>query len=376
MQNIEIPIDEVVLQPDNAIIRRKGQLELVKGRNVIDISNLDPNLDPASLNFIVSGTSLVIHNTKFSTETVEDSEIKVQKTLKSENLKRINELKTQILDFDFWLAFYNNLLGHFAESFALGYAKEMVTLDDFLDFYNFIEVEISRHAQSKAEFNSQIQELTLNNTKIDEKISELSEEELKQKKGHLMLILESDESQTVDAQLEYLLSAGQWNMYYELEHKEDNVVLKKWVTITNTSEEPWNNVSLTLTDKIRSEISVEPPKLAYMDPEEGIESDFLIPVQSILLSSRVTIVNDSEPYKYEIGQEPIKSFRYVYFWNAHKFADVIEILIIKLKENYLYPSTIHVFHEGVFIDSISHMDFTGPNEEIGIPLRPVKTIRT
>ncbi|MFX1252444.1 MAG: DUF4139 domain-containing protein [Promethearchaeota archaeon] len=377
MQELEIPIDEVVLQPDNAIIRRRGQLELVEGRNVIDISNLDPNLDPNSLKFIVSGKSLVIHNMKFSTKTIDNSEnIATQEALKSENLWKIKEFKAQIQDYEFWLDQYHSLPEQFAERFAQGYAEAKVTIDDYLEVYNFMEAEVTKFMLKKEELMLEIQKLTSENENIDEKIKEFSEEEKKQKRGHLTLILEIEETQTVDVQLEYLLAAGKWNMFYELEHEEDEVFLRKWVTITNTSEEPWSNVNLTLTDKIRSEISIERPQLAYMDPEEGIESDFLIPVQSIHLSSRVTIMNDSEPYKYEIGQEGIKSSRYLYYWNASEFADVIEILIISLKENYLYPATIQVFHDGIFIDSINHMDFTPPSEEIGIPLRPVKTIRT
>ena len=64
LQSLEIKIDEVLLQPDFAVIKRRGQFEIASGRNTIQLINLDPNLNEDSIRLIVSGESIVIHNFK------------------------------------------------------------------------------------------------------------------------------------------------------------------------------------------------------------------------------------------------------------------------------------------------------------------------
>ena len=85
MSENELFIDEVILQPDNALIRRKGQFNLNQGGNLIDIGNLDPNLDPKSIQLIVSGKEIIIHNMKF--------ELKIKKHDDQLDTIKINEKK-------------------------------------------------------------------------------------------------------------------------------------------------------------------------------------------------------------------------------------------------------------------------------------------
>jgi hypothetical protein len=376
MTRTELPITEVILQPDNAIIRRGGKISLSAGLNAIEIEALDPNLYSESLQVIISGEEIVIHKVKFSIVTIEKTAEKseLQNQIKAHEIK-IRELEIKRADLEFWLNQFDRIQGLLAESFPHGYAEAKVRLLAYTEFDDHLETKVVKNTQEKEQIEKTLQGIQEEIAEIRKQIEEISQTVKKERKGHINLNVESVISQQVDIQLEYLLPAGKWNMFYELQLKDESYTLTKWVEITNTSAEAWNDVELTLTDKIRSDISINPPQLAFLEPEKGIESEFLIPVQSILLPTSVSIQNDSQPYKFEIGREEISSTRYIYYWNAANFADVVEILIIALK-NYLYPAPINVFLEGIFLDSINHMDFIPPGDEIGIPLRAIKTIQT
>ncbi|MBD3230119.1 MAG: DUF4139 domain-containing protein [Candidatus Lokiarchaeota archaeon] len=376
MQETELLIDEVILQPDNTIIRRKGTINLVQGLNQIDIGDLDPELDPDSIQLIVSGKNIIIHNIKFNIKTIKsENNLETLHTNEKRIKNNITELNKKISDLDFYISTFDNLQDLFAEKFPNGYTKAKISIDAYSEFLDYIESELTRLIDEKNEIQSHIQELKDKLKEIRKEINEKSEVKKRHEKGHLNLNIESSMDQKAEVQLSYVLNAGKWNMFYELELKEDDIILTKWVMITNTSNEAWNEIKLTLTDKVRSEISIDPPVLTYIDPEKGIESDFLIPVQSIKLPTKVSINNDSRSYRFEIGKEEIKSSRYFYHWNACDFADVISVLVISLN-NYLYPAMINVFDNGIYLDSVNHMDFVPPGEEIGIPIKPMKIIKT
>jgi hypothetical protein len=376
MSETELNIDEVILQPDNAKILRRGHIDLNQGLNSIDIGNLDPKLDPDSIELIVSGKKIIIHNMKFDTKVVEmDDELDALRIKEKELNNKINEFRKKQSNINFNISIFDGLQDLLAEKFPSGYTRAKVSIEAYSEFIDYIESQLARYIKEKDDLQSEIKKLEDQLSKEKRKKAKLSKEKEKQKKGHITLNIESSMEQKVDVQLEYILNAGKWNMFYELELKGDEITLTKWVMINNISNEIWNDIKLTLTDKIRSDISIDPPTLTYIDPEKGIESDFLIPVQSIEVPSRVSIKNDTKSYKFEIGKEKIRRSRYFYYWNACDFADVIEVLVISLN-NYLYPATINVFDNGIYLDSISHMDFIPPGEEIGIPLRTLKTIKT
>ena len=216
MVELELAINEVVLQPDNAIIKRRGQIDLKLGLNTIDISHLDPNLDASSVQLILSGEELVIHNMKFTTQTIEKKqEIKELVQHEKENQAEIDELQKKLGDFEFLHSIFSGLQSSLSEKFATGYARAKVALDAYTDFNSYLEKEITRYLKEKEEVTTKIGEFREKNSEIKKELTKISEEELKEKEGHVTLNVESPSDQTVETQLEYLLPAGKWNMFYE-----------------------------------------------------------------------------------------------------------------------------------------------------------------
>ena len=374
MKKIEIPIDEIILQPENAIIRRKGALKLAQGYNEIELINLDPELDSDTLNFMISAESVIIHSLNFETEEKNNDNNILEMKKKEKSLEeKISTLNSTKKTHEYWISFFKDFQEEFSQNFPNGYSTGKLTIDTLSDFIKYFEDQITGLNNEKNNIEHEIKLLNSEKSDLQNYYQKIRQDFQKIKMGKLKIILElSENEKNVDAQLEYILPKefSKWAMFYEFELKNNDAILTKWATITNNSKETWENVKITLTDKIRSHLSIEEPKVPFIDPEKGVESEFLIPVQTTQLPRRVSFNKRSESKKFEINKVKLNSKRSLHYWNAADFNDVIEIAILSLKEEYLYPSEIIVFIDGVFINTITHTKVTSPGTEIGIPLKP------
>jgi hypothetical protein len=212
--------------------------------------------------------------------------------------------------------------------------------------------------------------------KLQKELAKMEKDVKNQKIPSLLITLESDlDSQDIEIQLEYTLEdASERNIFYNLHIQNNSVRLAKWVSIVNKSAEKWENVLITITDKILSYINFDFPRLSYVDAEKGVEDEYIIPVQTIHMGYKVNISPDSLENKFELYEEPIKEKKFLYLWNAIEFKEVTEILILSLQSGYLYPGLINIMLDGQFIDYLSHNDFTPPGEKIAIPIRSMPDI--
>ncbi|MBD3353426.1 MAG: DUF4140 domain-containing protein, partial [Candidatus Lokiarchaeota archaeon] len=139
MKAVNLKIKQVILQPDNAIIRREGKISLVKGLNNIEVSSLDPKLDEKTLKLIISGEDIVIHNMKFWTKTIDKQE--EVNAIKAEISKKEDEITAKSLkhnDNVFWIGQYKKSQNLLAKRFPGGYCKSAVSIKVYTDFDNHI----------------------------------------------------------------------------------------------------------------------------------------------------------------------------------------------------------------------------------------------
>ncbi len=416
---VETDVIAVAIYTNQALVTRRGLVELNGIENELIVSQLPVTLDTESVR--VSGKGNVAVRLKgVNVEKIYTTESVVARV--SHLHQQIEQLEAQKRQFQAQMdalalqsRFIEGLREKTEEQFSISLARKSISLSETLDLLNFLGSQYTEYAISTEDYKNQQREL--------EKQLEVLYASLKQTKSpqpqesfNVTVGIETTGSGEFELEVSYVVNRASWKPLYDIrvDSKAKSVNLGYLAQITQNSGEDWTNVNLTLSTAKPGSGTLPPkPQPWYIDiPQPGmkrrarrfasapmapksrsfdfeednfsgeieelentIEADVITAevsqegnVVTFNLDGNGNIPSDGAPHKTTIFQDDYPcSFSYITMPRLVSFA----YLQAKVKNNSngatLLPGKANIFRDNIFVGT-SELENTVPGEEFKLNL--------
>ncbi|MHA1116151.1 MAG: mucoidy inhibitor MuiA family protein, partial [Candidatus Heimdallarchaeaceae archaeon] len=416
MKKITLPIKEVTVLTDGALITRQKKVKLVKGEQTLTVTELSEFLDEDSIK--VRGTGKVklvdispvlqhIYRDEENLIEIEKEILKTEKEIEQRNL-RLESLKVSI-----------NALTTTIKSIAEGFGRygmiKNKTVDDFREYYSFYQSQIEVENAKKIQLEHEIIELNKLLNSLKEKKNQM--QYLENEFYEINIILDAQEDCEIELELSYTVSQASWTPVYMIELTKGEALIQRLAKVYNRTRIDWNKTKVTISTANRRPISIEevdplylylyepvypvsasrvkkqdygvkramrPKAMAIAEKElmkpapapvpeaelddlyvETAKSTSVVGHQRFELSGKHDIPSGKTPKTLYLDSFKVKVEKQ-YYWSS---LDEKLILTHKLKneDQFLLEGEAKVFIDGEFI-SQSHLDLIHPKDEFTVGL--------
>lgn len=256
VQMVKSEIKQVKLFLTSGEMLHEQAIKLVKGRNKLIFSGISAFADPQSIQFLGDAKyRLVSVSTEMDFLAAEQFNPRIAllkdslEVLKDKHQSNVDHIGAYSAELDVLNA--NKKLGGQNQNLTVTQIKEAA------DFYRTRTLEINKQL-SKLRKDQQKLDFYIENTRYQ--LVELNFNE-NQRSNQVIVLLDSDEAQTMKSTLKYLVSDCGWAANYDLSTSDLNqkIHLKYKAQVYNNTGSSWNNVDLIL--------STGDPRLSASHPE-------------------------------------------------------------------------------------------------------------
>jgi len=248
---INSTINEVVVHPNNASIKRVASFTVENGYNTVVINNISNKLDINSLQILTSTGKVITEKRVDNMEQIAKSSLKNNDIVSESEQLRIDKLYAQLNELEAKLGIVKKKKQYLANT-LLGNQntpeEETITkLDERLVFYEDKFVALAKRERNLA---NEIAELKQAN---EEQLSKKEVDVRKPKSGankRIVFTIFSEKLSEAKVKINYTITGVGWTPHYEIycDNIESNKLKLRYnATFTQGSGEDWNNVSLSFS---------------------------------------------------------------------------------------------------------------------------------
>jgi uncharacterized protein (TIGR02231 family) len=428
MNEIDCPIVEVTVYRSEADIKRTGKIKLPVGLQKVVISDVSSKINQDSIRVNGRGLGSII-STDIKSKLGERTPLPEITILLDELEQLYLEKATLEAEKEALAQKQGGLLSlwnkttqeeHFLRRWAMG--KIEIEKLKTLETYVF------------QDFSTKLLDLDLKLKKLQEKIDDKNEQlemlnaQFRAQTERLYdVIINVDVDQESDFELDvtYRIYDSYWHPMYDITLESESAKVEQFVSVRNSTFEPWNNAYLTLSTVSTNITSIQEPEPYYIymgtpyvaKPRSVVRRDMFeaekkmaeievmddlagapyeeepapMPppapdlkvveaelrsegeVQVFKLSEKVTIPPDGEPHGF-LAQTYKLKFEREFYWDAYLGNEVIEILKITNGDVTLLPGRAKVFEGPDFIGA-TNLPKIAPSEEFDAGARVSPTIK-
>jgi uncharacterized protein (TIGR02231 family) len=262
LQPINTTIAAVTVYTDRALIKRQGTIPLTGAETSLTIANLPTSLDPDSVRVSGRGQTAVqlqgvTIDRQFTTEPVGDRLLQL-----ATEIDRIETEKTQIqvqLDsLTLQSEFIQGLRQKTEETFSRTLASKRLDLSDTSNLLNFLGTKHTEYATSREDLLRQKQQLEKQLQALQSHVKQLQRP--RSKESFQINVAIAATPGEFQLEVTYVVNSAAWKPLYDLRVQQQTLHLTYLATITQTSGEDWQDVSLTLSTA-KPGLGTIPPKL-------------------------------------------------------------------------------------------------------------------
>ena len=254
-ETLAVPIiDSVVVHADiyrdAALVKRRGTANLSPGENRLSFAHLPNRLLPNSIQLsLAENVPVVLEDLYFEIQKIksEPPELESMDLAIKEKETLIDSLNKQIALIEHEIKFARNLSRYFAEHYVRDKESAATNVQQAEETWSFVEKTVSEANRNKAEIKGLLDQLTSELKDLKEEREEAFSK-LKQKRGLVVIVLQSSQSLQVELFFSYLLPGCRWYPAYEMHAnmQERSLNLGYFAFVQQNSYENWNNITLAL----------------------------------------------------------------------------------------------------------------------------------
>ena len=264
----ECKISEVTVYHNQALVTRRGKINLKGGQQEVAIANLPLTVHTDSV------TARCLGNAEVQLLAVRTERIFANESLQQRTnqilgkIRQLEEQKRQLEDQINSVQLQQNFIQSFSEKsvdrFANNLSSEPLNLNEVQDLLNFLGQSYQNYAQRITETEKQITELEKRLELLNQQIRQLQQPVYKQIQSsvNIVITLETPFSRDCELEITYLVSQVNWTPFYDLRSTSD----RKQINLTCLAEikqktgEDWTDVNLTLSTA-KPTLATQTPKL-------------------------------------------------------------------------------------------------------------------
>jgi len=261
----DCPVQRVIVYHDRAEIVREIRLRLKAGTHSVVIHGFSPKIIGHSMHITGGRGNSTILEVSDKLAYLKSGTGEEYKRLKQEldklqrESRQLTEAVTRLEKRNLWLeTFANNITQQKGDSNLN--VDHVEKIRQFMEFY---ELELSKIDQFKANLSDDLNATNQKISKIGEEINH-AQYQTHQPSHEVKLLLSVPREGENTFELSYHVLGAKWNAEYDIRvnefETENNVELTYYGFISNTTEEDWQDVTLSLSTAIPS-IGGFPPKL-------------------------------------------------------------------------------------------------------------------
>ncbi|MEC4813686.1 MAG: mucoidy inhibitor MuiA family protein [Scytonema sp. PMC 1069.18] len=268
---VETRIIEVVIYTNQALVKRRGRVNLTGEEGELVITHLPVTLETESVR--VSGQGMIgVRLLQVSTEQVFTHELTTTRIVQlNQQIQQLEAdwqyLQAQIDGLALQSKFLEGLRETVQEPFAQSLSRKNLSLSETLDFMNFLGSQYSEYAIATGECKTQQKEIEKQLAVIRQQLQQVQTSH-PQENLNLIVAIEPEGAGDFELEVSYIVHCANWAPLYDLEvsTSHHSLHLSYLAEITQSTGEDWIGVTLTLSTA-KPGLGTLPPKLEpwYID---------------------------------------------------------------------------------------------------------------
>ena len=263
MKKLTLPIKEVTILTDGALITRQKKVKLVKGEQTIIVTELSEYLDEDSIKVRGTGKVKLVDISPILQHVYRDEENLIE--IEKEILKTEKEIEQKNLSLESLKVSITALITTI-KSIAEGFGRygmiKNKTVDDFKEYYSFYQSQIEAENAKKVQIEHEIIELNKLLNSLKEKKNQL--QYLENEFYEVNIILDSKEECEIELELNYTVSNASWEPVYMIELTKGEASIQRLAKIYNRTRINWKKTKVTISTANRKPISIEEVDPLYL----------------------------------------------------------------------------------------------------------------
>ena len=263
MKKLTLPIKEVTILTDGALITRQKKVKLVKGEQTIIVTELSEYLDEDSIKVRGTGKVKLVDISPILQHVYRDEENLIE--IEKEILKTEKEIEQKNLSLESLKVSITALITTI-KSIAEGFGRygmiKNKTVDDFKEYYSFYQSQIEAENAKKVQIEHEIIELNKLLNSLKEKKNQL--QYLENEFYEVNIILDSKEDCEIELELNYTVSNASWEPVYMIELTKGEALIQRLAKIYNRTRINWKKTKVTISTANRKPISIEEVDPLYL----------------------------------------------------------------------------------------------------------------
>jgi len=261
-------ICEVTIYHNQALVTRRGKINLKGGQQEIAIANLPLTIHTDSV------TARCLGNASVQLLAVRTERIFANESLQQKNtqiLGKIRQLEQQkchledkINSVQLQQVFIQNLSGKSVDRFTNNLTSEPLNLTEVQELLDFLGQSYQNYAQNITENERQLTEIEKHLEALHQQIKQLQQPISKQIHSSISIVITLETAVPGDCELEitYLVSQVNWTPFYDLRNTSNGkqINLTCLAEIRQKTGENWTDVNLTLSTA-KPTLATQTPKL-------------------------------------------------------------------------------------------------------------------
>ncbi len=268
---VETRINKVTVYTNQALVTRRGMVELTGEERELVVSQIPTSLQPDSVRIRGVGTvevRLLGVSTEriYSTEPVRERVAQITGQIEQLEAQK-RHLQAQVDSLGLQSNFLQGLQDKAGETFAHSLARKNISLSETLDLVNFLGSQYTEYAIAVDDYKSQQRELDQQLQALRASLKQIQISK-PQESFSLVVGIESGGAGEFRLEVSYVVNSACWTPLYDLrvDSSRNTINLGYLAEINQNSGEDWMDVELTLSTA-KPGLGTLPPKLQpwYID---------------------------------------------------------------------------------------------------------------
>lgn len=395
-------IQNIVIYPDRAMIKKEAVFPIKKGENIVKISGITPNLIDESIQVSFGEKSAV-----------RVSDVKIEQTfLQRRNLEKIQQLQSRLDSLNELIkthtdeiAVINNSIDFLKKVLPFP-QNQKVTPSEVEEHIKFVEKALSGNHEKIVRIENKLRKLNEEKKAVENELKNLSSVRDRSKNLIISLLSPADQGE-VKFLFSYVVTGAGWVPQYDVraDSKSEKIEVDCFAMIKQSTGEDWKDVTVEISTA-RPSVQGTPPELSawhvdiyqprpiprpsrsLMERQEGLlsksmeaekDADVAKPFEepqlkeemtsiTFILPRKVNIPSDNQPHRVLIASSnPESKMSYYAVPKLSRYA----YLRANLKNPFsfpLLPSRMNIFLDDKFVSNASLGKTILPAEELHLSL--------
>ncbi len=255
MLSQNLPISNVLILLDGAIVTHYGKIALKQGEQQITISNLSEFLDEESIKVKGKGSVTLIDVTPkmHYVQIKSDDLANEDKAIESVKAKiREKELEQQIVELS--IITLDETIKSIGQGFGEWGLKKGLSVTSFNEYYNYYQKGARVEREKKIKIDKELEQLQNELSVLEHKRSQLTRTD--KKSYEIELTLDAKKEGEIELELSYSTRNAGWSPFYSVDLNVEEAHIQRMARIYNRTGKDWKNVKVSITTSTTIPISI------------------------------------------------------------------------------------------------------------------------